>query len=108
MRPVRARARRTDPATSLEAANDLEQKGKGNSQREACIRELAKYPDSTPYELAAGMGIDGIIPGKRLPELQKMGLAEPGQPRICRVRGTKARPWKAVSLAAKYEQMKLL
>ncbi len=89
-----ARARGSDPSTSHEAAQELERKGKGVGQRALCLRGLDEHPDSTPYELAKALGIEGIIPGKRLPELKIRGLAEPGEPRICKVRGTKARPWR--------------
>ena len=89
-----ARARGSDPSTSPEAAPELERKGKGVGQRALCLRGLDEHPDSTPYELARALGLDGIVPGKRLPELKELGLAEPGEPRICNIRGTKARPWR--------------
>ena len=89
-----ARAGWGDAETSIEGAKNLERKGKGTGQRALCLRGLDEHPDSTPYELARALGIEGIIPGKRLPELKILGLAEPGEPRICKVRGTKARPWR--------------
>ena len=90
---MRALARRTDPATSLEAARALEYWGKARSQRYQCVEAVRAHPGKTPYEIAAILGIEGIIPGKRLPEARKMGLVKNGTPRVCEVRKSKAMTW---------------
>ena len=90
---VQASARRTDPATSLEAARKLERVGKAHTQRMNCVRAVREHPGKTAYEIARILGCDGIIPGKRLPEARKLGFVKNGTPRVCEVRGSKAMTW---------------
>lgn len=90
---MKARARRTDPATSHEAAQLVEITGKAGSQRRLCYDEVFRNPGSTASEIAAALQIERIIPGKRLPELRDGGVIKTGSERICRVRGTMCMTW---------------
>lgn len=90
---MKALARRKDPATSHDSARAVERKGKAHSDREACLQAVRQHPGKTAYEIAAILGIEGIIPGKRLPELRKPHLVKNGPPRICAVRKSKAMTW---------------
>lgn len=100
---MKALARRTDPATSHAAARAVERKGKAHSQREACLEAVRQHPGKTAYEIAAILGIEGIVPGKRLPELRDQAkLIKDGPARICAVRKSKAMTW----WMAELEEMK--
>lgn len=89
--------RDNDPVTSRIAAEDLDLPVR--QQQTMVVLLLA--PGSTHSELAKlvceafpHLGKDGWEhPHKRLPELQRKGLAYPGEPRPCRVTGKLARVW---------------
>jgi hypothetical protein len=89
--------RDNDPVTSRIAAEDLDLPVR--QQQTMVVLLLA--PGSTHSELAQlvcdafpYLGKDGWEhPHKRLPELQRKGLAYPGEPRPCRVTGKLARVW---------------
>ncbi len=42
------------------------------------------------------MGVDWFIPARRLSELERSGVVRKGEPRVCRVKGTKCVTWWAV------------
>jgi DNA-binding transcriptional ArsR family regulator len=90
-----ARARNTDPVTSHIAAATVERTGVASTQRAQILHYVAHHPDLTASEIAEGLGIERIIPGKRLPELRDAGYLVNGAERTCRVRGTKCMTWRA-------------
>ncbi len=92
---MKARARRSDPATSHLAAKTIELEGKAGGQRRACLEAVREHPGKTAYEIAAILGFEGIVPGKRLPELRDTAppLVRNGEVRVCSVRGSKAMTW---------------
>lgn len=107
MKPMRARARSTDPNTSHEAAFRVEKGGKASTQREMCLREALRCPGQTASEIAVALGIERIIPGKRLPELREAGFIENGPERICKIRGTMCMTWVPAAKEEGLEQREL-
>jgi predicted ArsR family transcriptional regulator len=93
MNDVKARARREDPATSLEAAQDVEATGKASDQRSLCLERVRRYPGETAAEIAAALHIERHIPSRRLPELREAGLVKNGAVRVCGVMGRKSMTW---------------
>jgi predicted ArsR family transcriptional regulator len=93
MGDMQAKARRTDPATSLEAAKDMEATGKAHDQRTLCLERVRRYPGETAAEIASALRIERHIPSRRLPELREAGLVKNGSVRVCGVMGRKSLTW---------------
>ena len=96
---TKARARGTDPETSHQVARDVERKGKAATQRQACLEAVREHPGRTAYEIAALLDLEGIVPGKRLPELREINLVKNGPVRACSIRKSKAMTWWLTDLA---------
>ncbi len=90
-----ARARKSDPLTSHEAAFKSEE-GKAESQRRRCLEYVRKYPGKTAAEIAAGTGLERHVPSRRLPELRDAGLIENREARPCAIVGSKSMTWAVV------------
>lgn len=89
-----AAARRTDPATSHEAARLVEASGRAAAQRTACLDEVRRRPGQTAAEVAQALGLERHAPSRRLPELERAGLVRRGQvKKQCTVMGTAAMTW---------------
>ena len=91
-----AKARRTDPSTSHEAAREVELSGAAGTQRGQVLAALMRMDTPTSGEIAATSGIDRHTVSKRLPELEEKCLARRLGTRICRARGTRMLTWEAV------------
>ena len=104
---AQARARRSDPETSHEAARQHEASGVAHKRRLA-IREalLAAGKPLTPAEIGEATGIDYTETQRRLSEVDSLGLAtylrDPSDPDgraalkvRCPIRGTITRRWAA-------------
>ncbi len=79
-----ARARRTDPITSHEAAHEAEATGRAGAQREICMAEVMKHPGQTAAEIAVAVSLERHAPSRRLPELRDAGFVKNGRARMCR------------------------
>lgn len=88
-----ALSHRGDPQTSREAATKLLESGKLTGQRKAVLEALSQCDGSTHAELGGAMGRDWLVAARRLPELARMGLVRKGEPRICRVKGSRCTTW---------------
>lgn len=88
-----ALARRTDPITSHEAAEEVESSGRAASQRRRCLLEVWKKPGCTAAEIAQAANLERHIPSRRLPELRQAGQIRNGQERICTVTGNLSMTW---------------
>lgn len=92
-----ARARRTDPATSHEAARAVELDGTASTQREACKREVWRDEGRTSAEIARDSGLDRYAVARRLPELRDADPPQAWAPRKrarkCEVMGRRALTW---------------
>jgi len=84
---------RGDPDTSREAARKLMASGRLTGQRRAVFEALRDSDGATHAELGRVMGCDWLVAARRLPELERMGLVMKGQPRICRVKGSRCTTW---------------
>lgn len=67
------RARRTDPATSHQAAEDAARFAPSQSQR--ILNCLAAVPNATPHELTIATALTVVQIDRRLPELEREGKA---------------------------------
>ncbi len=67
--------------------------GKLRTQRQATLEAVRRHPGATHGELGRFMGVDWFIPARRLSELEREGLVRKGEPRVCRVKGTKCLTW---------------
>lgn len=90
---MKAGARRFDPVTSHEAAQEVEASGRAGNQRRLCLEEVRRYPGSTAAEIAAGLGLERHVPSRRLPELRAAGLVMNGEVRECKVMKTRSMTW---------------
>jgi len=88
-----AMAHREDPDTSRLAAEQLVESGGLARQQQAVFDALHRCDGSTHGEIGQTMGCHWLIPARRLPELQKAGLVKKGEPRICRVKGSRCVTW---------------
>ena len=87
------RARRTDPATSYEAARRVERTGKADSHRRLVVEAVRAYPGSTGAEIAMHANLERHEASRRLPECREMGLVRNGEARKCRVTGSLSLTW---------------
>ena len=88
---MRATARRTDPASSHQAASRAE--SSAVCHRQICLDEVRRWPGQTSAEIAVSVGLDRYQTARRLPELAKAGFVERGPQGICSVAGTMAVTW---------------
>lgn len=84
---------RDDPETSHEAARKLSQSGRLTGQRRAVLEALRQCNGATHAELGEAMGVHWLTPARRLPELERIGLVRRGEPRLCRVKGSRCTAW---------------
>lgn len=93
----RGRARRSDPVTSHQAADEVERSGRVVSQQQRVLAAVRAFPGRTSRELAAEARLDRYMVARRLRELVRAGLLpEPGAPRECALGGGPALTWRAV------------
>ncbi|NLG43924.1 MAG: winged helix-turn-helix domain-containing protein [Phycisphaerae bacterium] len=90
---MHALARRNDPITSHQAAEEVEASGRAASQRQTCLLEVWKKPGQTAAEIAAATGLERHVPSRRLPELRKARLVKSGPVRRCTVTGNPSMTW---------------
>ena len=90
-----ARARRTDPEPSHEAARHLNVSGKARAHRALVLEALAQRPGGTAAEYAHLVGLEHVEAQRRLSDLLKDKAVVKGMPRACQVKGTKMVTWRA-------------
>lgn len=93
-----ARARRTDPTTSRQAAARANVSGIASVQREKVFAMVCATPGLTSAELAERHTADRTMVARRLPELRERELVAEnrdvrGMTRICNVSKTAALTW---------------
>ena len=87
-----ARARNSDPATSHEAADKIERKGKADTHRALCLMAVRSIPGMTCYEIDEFLGLREVG-HRRLPELREEGWVVNGEARKCRISGNNCMTW---------------
>lgn len=92
---VVAQARASDPATSHEAARNVEASGACDERRRIIFAAVTKSEgnERTYAELAEQTGIESHETMRRLNDLVKAGLVQKGVARVCRVNGTRCSTW---------------
>lgn len=86
-------ARRDDPHTSKEAAQELVESGELGRQHLKVLALVYSSPGNTSAELAGeDLGLRYQI-ARRLPELERLGWIERGSARQCNQTGHKALTW---------------
>lgn len=88
-------ARNTDPQSSKEAAHEMVDSGRMAGQRLAVYVALKRHNNCTTQELSQASGIPVHIIGRRMTELDRMGLVSRGPQRLCKVGNRNATEWRA-------------
>lgn len=87
-----ARSRRSDPATSVEAARRIEGDGKAAKHRRMLLEAVRARPKRTAAEYGKQVGLDRFEASRRLPELRPFWV-DCGDPRECEVLKSKCMTW---------------
>lgn len=90
-----ARARSTDPETSHLAANAARELAQQHSA--AILKCLTQHGPMGKDGIAMHTGIDGVAVCRRLPELQRDGLAQPTGNNVVSSSGRQEREWALVT-----------
>jgi len=88
-------ARHFDPSTSHAAAERVREFSGG--QCVAILQVLRQRGSLSPEQIAAHLKLDAYQIRKRLPELQRAGMAEPTGQAVPTVSGRSQRLWRAVA-----------
>lgn len=90
-----ATSRKSDPATSHDAAAKVESSGRAGSDRARLLEAVRHHPGHTAGELAMldSVRMERSEVSKRLPELRKMGLVKNGEARECFARKSRMLTW---------------
>lgn len=88
-------ARNSDPESSKEAAREMTESGAIASQRMQVYVALKRHNNSTARELSAASGITVHVIGRRLTELDRLGLVVRGPIRVCKIGNRSATEWRA-------------
>lgn len=83
---LQARARRTDPATSHEAAERVESSGTAKAHQAIIAAAVKEHPGLTAGELPQHCGLLYEHVHKRLSEIERLGHIKRGPTRACTVR----------------------
>jgi hypothetical protein len=86
-------ARRNDPITSHQAAEEVEASSRAATQRQACLLEVWKKPGQTAAEIAIATDLQRHVPSRRLPELRKARQIKTGPVRRCTITGNPSMTW---------------
>lgn len=89
----RAHSRRSDPATSVDAARLIEGAGIATEHRRTLFKSVEQCPHHTAAEYAAMTGIDRHEVSRRLPELRPHFIINDPEPKRCTMKGTMAMTW---------------
>lgn len=88
-------ARRTDAASSHEAARHITTTGKRAYQQQVTAAVRA-FPGRTSFELAMATDLDRHMVARRLPECVTAGTVRKGEPKRCSITGRLALTWEPV------------
>jgi DNA-binding MarR family transcriptional regulator len=88
------RARRSDPISSHDAADELEATGRLRVQQQVVLDAVHRFPGLTSRELAGQAHLDRYMVARRLSELQAGGLITRGPLRVCALGQRRAVTWR--------------
>lgn len=86
-------ARKTDPATSHEAAREHKESGRAAKSAAAVLAAVNRFPGSTAVELASKAGLDRYEVSRRLADLYRHMIVRHGKVRECTINGRKMMTW---------------
>jgi len=86
-------SRKTDPATSALAEDEITSSGARARQVDRVYRLVQQNDGYTSAELAVMGGVDRHMVARRLPDLQHKGLVKKGGQRQCEIRNRQAVTW---------------
>ena len=86
-------ARRTDPASSHDAARKHEASGRAGSHRRLVMQIIEAQPGRTSAEIARLTELDRHEVARRCSDLKNTGQARQGETRLCEDNNTKAPTW---------------
>ena len=84
-----------DPVTSDYAEEGITKSGIRGEQCQGVLKALKSFPAVTSAELADIMGVDRVMPARRLPDLEKVGKAKKVGKRWCTVTNRTCMMWEA-------------
>lgn len=88
-------ARATDPETSHQAAEHMNETGKRRSQQYATLALVKEFPSSTSFELSRRGSLDRYQVARRMSELRTAELVEEIGSRVCKISRRHATIWRA-------------
>jgi CRP-like cAMP-binding protein len=88
---AKKRAKRSNPATSHEAAAKVTESGTAAAHCAKCLAVVRANPGLTAVEIADAAGIDRHAASRRLPELRGKRLVKNGDVKVCN--GSKHMTW---------------
>jgi len=77
----RPMSRRTDPQTSRIAASRLVASGRADAHRALIVDAIRRRPGTTYRQIAELTGLEPVAVGRRLVEVERLGLARAGEAR---------------------------
>ncbi len=83
-----AQARKSDPITSVMAADRVERSGSAQTNRERVLAFVQMNPGHTSAEIAQAIDVDRHEGGRRVSDLIRAKLVRYGERRVCDVKGT--------------------
>ena len=92
-----AKARRTDPSTSHDAARKVERSGKARDNQTKCFEALLKQDGMTSAEVAVMADLERHEAARRLPELRDANQVKNGDKRRCSITNNMALTWWVVT-----------
>ena len=87
-------ARRSDPASSHQAAAEITRDGSRARQQRVVLETVLRNPDHTAFELTRFCELDRYQIQRRLSEMASTGLVEKGPARVCSITGRQAVVWR--------------
>lgn len=94
---LRLPASTSDPTTSWEAAERAIASGHVHEGVRRVVRGVVGFPGLTSAELAVELELDRYEAARRLADARRLGLAEQGTKRVCRVGRLKCVTWIATA-----------
>jgi hypothetical protein len=85
--------RRTDPATSFQAAEKVLHSGVFKGQKKAVFEAVKQRQGCTSAELARRMGVSRYVTARRLPDLERVGAVRKGPTSLCKVTNSPCVTW---------------
>lgn len=91
---MKAKARRTDPQSSHDAARNVESSGKATKHRDMIIAALKEHGPGTAHEIAKDAGLNNVEVSRKMSELERESFVVRDHTlAICSITGKKLTQW---------------